>query len=284
MIAKQKMAITISAVSLVIGLWGGSRLLAQQAATPPSAGSLQAHDDPLSELSPDNRALFDALREAAKNGHDSEVLEDGKKLLPALKPDTALADFVTQITADSALEAGEPGYALSLTRPLAEAHPDDWRAATLLARLYAENGDRSLRDQQIARVIALHKRTSDANFAKLHVFPIEKVRLSSGYGVFLYPFEPLQPHNSYLVALIYTNESKQDYRIELESADVDQAFFKAKRPNERRFSIDSFRKNETNPNWPESQALHGFVDGTFDYDMMRDQMVKVANGEKITRK
>ncbi len=115
-------------------------------------------------------------------------------------------------------------------------------------------------------MIALHKKTSDPTFAKLHVFPIQKVKLPSGNAVFLYPFEPLGRHNTYLVALIYTSEGKEDYRIELESDDVDQAFFKAKKPGERRFSIDSFRKNAMNANWPESQALHGFVDGIFDYD------------------
>ena len=67
MTAKQKIAIVIGAVGFVSGLSGGSRLLAQQATTPPSAGNAQAHDNPLSELSPDNHALFDALREAAKN-------------------------------------------------------------------------------------------------------------------------------------------------------------------------------------------------------------------------
>jgi hypothetical protein len=61
---------------------------------------------------------------------------------------------------------------------------------------------------------------------------------------------------------------------------VDQAFFKPKHPGERRFSIDTFRQNETNPNLPESQALHGFVDGVFDYDTMRDLMLKTANDEE----
>jgi hypothetical protein len=33
---------------------------------------------------------------------------------------------------------------------------------------------------------------------------------------------------------------------------------------------------------PESQALHGFVDGVFDYHTIRDLMVKTANGESPT--
>ena len=284
MAEKHKIGITLGSVSVLMWLFAACFLSAQQAGAPSGSESAQAHDNPLAELSPENRALFDALQEAAEKGHDAETLEDGKKLLPALKPDTPLANFVTQITANAALDVGETTYALALVKPLAEAHSKNWRAATLLARLYAESGERTLRNQQIASVITLHKQTTDADFGKLHVFPIQKVALHSGYAVFLYPFEPLRPNNSYLVALIYTSEGKQDYRIELESADVDQAFFKAKKSGERRFSIDSFRKNETNANWPESQALHGFVDGRFDYDSMRDEMVKVANGEDSPRK
>lgn len=206
----------------------------------------------MAELSPENRGLFDAIREAAQQGHDADVLASGKKLLPALKPGTPLADFVTQITADAALETGDIAYALTLIKPFTYTHPADWRSAALLVRLLAESGDKALRDQQIANLLKMHKQTKDPDFAKLHIFPIQKVKLHSGYAVFLYPFEPLAPHNVYLIALIYTNEGEENCRIELESLDVDQAFFKGKKPGERRFSIDTFRKNETNANLPES--------------------------------
>ena len=254
---------------LLIAIFSTWVLPAQQASSP---------DD----LSAENRALFEALRGAAQKGDDAEVLAKGRELLPALKPETPFARFVTQITAQSAAETGETSYALTLVKPLAEASPEDWRAATLLARLYAESADKTQRDQQIARVIALHEKTSDPDFTKLHVFPIQRVKLHSGYAVFLFPFKPVGRENSYLVALVYTSEGKLDYRIELESADVDQAFFKPKHAGERRFSIDTFREQNTDGKASESQALHGFVDGVFDYDRMRDLMVKAANDEKLS--
>jgi len=257
---------------------------AQQPATPADSDSAQSQADPLAALSPENRALFDGLRTAAQQNDDPATLAAGKKLLPALTPGTPLCDFVTQMTGGSAVETGDTAYALSLLKPFTEAHPDAWRAASLLARAYAENGDKAQRDQQIARVIELHKKTSDPGFAKLHIFPIQKVKLHSGYAVFLYPFEPLKPHNAYLVALVYTSDGKQDYRMELESEDVDQAFFKPKHPGERRFSIDTYRQTGDNGKFGESQALHGFVDGTFDYDAMRDRMVKSAGGEQTPAK
>lgn len=238
--------------------------------------------NPLADLSPENRALFDAVRDAAQHGRDADALADGRKLLSALNPGSPLAGFITQLTAGAAIETGETSYALTLIKPFAEAHPKDWHAAALLARAYAETGEKALRDRQIAHVLELHQQTEDPDFAKLHVFPIQKVKLHSGYAVFLYPFEPLKPYNTYLVALIYTSDGRLDHRLELGSEDADQAFFKSRKPGERRFSIDSYQKNEKNENLPETQALYGFIDGVFDYDRMRDLMVKVANGEKLS--
>jgi hypothetical protein len=263
------------------GLIAALCLPAQQQPARNDAENVRANNDPLADLGPENRALFDAVRDAAQQGRDADVLADGRKLLSALKPDSPLASFVTQLIAGAAIETGETSYALTLIKPFAEAHAKDWRAAALLARAYAESGEKTLRDQQIAHLLDLHKQTSGPDFAKLHTFPIQKVKLHSGYAVFLYPFEPLKPYNTYLAALIYTSDDKADYRIELGSEDADQAFFKPKKPGERRFSIDSYRKNETNEKWPESQALYGFVDGVFDYDRMRDLMVKAANGEEL---
>jgi hypothetical protein len=276
MSAKWKIAL-VGALCLLAPLC----LPAQQQPAGDNAEHVRVNNDALADLSPENRAAFDALRDAAQQGRDADVLANGRKLLPALKPDSPLANFVTQLTAGAALETGETSYALTVLRPYAEAHPKDWHAAALLTRAYAESGEKALRDQQIAHLLELHKQTSDPDFAKLHIFPIQKVKLRSGYAVFLYPFEPLKPYNTYLVALIYTGEGKSDYRLELGSEDADQAFFKPKKPGERRFSIDSYRKNENNENGPESQALFGFVDGVFDYDRMRDLMVKTANGEKL---
>ena len=275
MIPMRNFVVILGAICLWAGLSSTGFLSAQQAAAPAGQDQAQTPSDPLAGLSPENVALFNALREAAQKGNDADVLANGRKLLPALQAGSDLADLVTQVTANAAAEVGETSYALSLAKPFFDAHHEDWRSAALLARLYAESGDKALRDQQIAIVLALHQSTKDAYFAKLHIFPIQKVKLHSGYAVFLYPFEPLAPFNSYLEALIFTSNDKQDYRIELESDPADQAFFKATKPGERRFSIDTFRESKNG----ETQALHGFIDGVFDYDVMRDHIIKVANGE-----
>jgi hypothetical protein len=204
--ARHKTVLLWGTLGFLICLNMAWELPAQLPTSPADTGNPKAHQDPLAELSPENRALFNTLREAAQQGRDADVVANGKKLLPALKPQTPLADFVTLLTANSALETGETSYALTLMKPLAGAHPNDWHAAAVLARLYAESGDKALRDKPIAQMLALHKQTPDAAFAKLHTFPIQKVTLHSGSAVFLYPFEPLGPHNSYLIALIYTKE------------------------------------------------------------------------------
>lgn len=256
-------------------------VFAQQAATPTAAPPAQTLSSQPEDLSPEMRALFEALQDAAQQGRDADALAEGRKLLPVLRPDSPLANFTTRITAQAAIETGDAHGALLLIKPLAETHPSDWRSAALLARAYAESGEKDLRDRQIAHLIDLHTQTTDPDFARLHTFPIEKVKLRSGYALFLYPFAPLKPYNTYLAALIFTSEGKLDYRLELGSEDADQAFFKPKKPGERRFSIDSYRKSQTSDDFPETQALLGFIDGVFDYDRMRDLMVKSANGDKL---
>ncbi|UWZ82143.1 hypothetical protein [Occallatibacter riparius] len=282
--AKQKFRAAQVSLCVVLTAFADCPLLGQQPSPSSDSAATSAQDDPLVGLSPENRALFDTLRKAAQQGDEASTLASGKKLLPALTPGTRLCNFVTGLTAGSAVETGDTDYALTLLKPLTEANPDDWRSASLLARAYAESGDKTSRDRQVAHVIELHKKSADPDFAKLHVFPIQKVALHSGYAVFLYPFEPLKPYNTYLLALVYSKEDKLDYRLELGSEDADQAFFKAKHPGERRFSIDSYRRDAGNENGPESQALHGFIDGVFNYDTMRDRMVQAANDVKPSGK
>src|SRR5215472_5393634 len=185
--AKQKLMVGGVSLVLVLSAAAVRPLRGQEPAASTGSANGQAADDPLADLSPENRALFDALRNASQQNDDAAALEAGKKLLPALKPGTRLGDFVAHVTAGSAVETGDTAYALSILKPLAEAHPDDWRAAALLARAYAESGDKTARDQQVASVIDLHKKTSDPDFAKLHIFPIQRVALKSGFAVFLYP-------------------------------------------------------------------------------------------------
>jgi len=274
--AKQNMFLVIA--SCLVGAW---ILSAQKPPARDDAESVQLNQDSFADLSPENREVFNALRDATQQGRDADVLKEGRILLSSLQPGTPLAKFVVLVTAGEAIETGDVGYARTLLEPYTEAHPRDWHAATLLARAYVESGEKALSNQQIAHVIELHKQTSDPDFANKHIFPIQKVQLRSGYAIFLYPFEPLKPYNTYLVALIYKSDGTQDYRLELGSEDEDQAFFKPKHPGERRFSIDSYRKNEKVENGPEDQALNGFVNGAFDHERMRDLMIKVANGEPL---
>ncbi len=158
--------------------------------------------------------IFDALRDAGQQGRDADVLKNGRILLSSLKLGTPLADFVVEVTAGGAIETGDLTYALALLKP----HTPTRIRATGMRRRYLRahllSGDQALRDQQTAHLLELHKQTSDSDFADKHIFPIQKVPLHSGYAIFLYPFEPLKPYNTYLVALIYSSDGKQVDRIE----------------------------------------------------------------------
>jgi hypothetical protein len=277
---KRKSSLLWGVFGLIFFLTATWFLTAQQTAPSTDKDHAQTPSNPLAELSPENRALFDALREAVKRDNLTDILANGRILLPALKPGNVRSDAILKLTTQAALETGDTNYALTLIKPLAELPPTDWVAAELLARLYAESENKELRDRQITHLLDLHSHTSDKQFAEQLTFTIQKIKLHSGYAILLYPFKPLKPYNAYLSAEIWTNENKMDYRIELESMGIDQLLFKAKKSGERRFSIDTFVESKKG----EKQTLIGFIDGVFDYDTMRDKMLEVANQDKSSQK
>lgn len=109
-----------------------------QATTSSEPEHSQRQSDPLADLNLENRTLFDAFRDAAQTGRNADVVADGKKLLASIPSKSRLTDFVTQITAESAVETGDTSYSLNLIKPLSDAHPEDWHAAALLTRVYAD--------------------------------------------------------------------------------------------------------------------------------------------------
>jgi len=277
---KRKSNLLLGMLGLIFFLTATWYLPAQQASTPADKDHAQPQSDPPAELSPENSSVLNALREAVKKYNMTDILADGRVLLPALKPGTVMFDGVIKLTAQAALETGDTNYALTLIKPLAELPPTDWVAAELLARLYAESENKELRDKQIAHLLDLHSHTTDKQFAEQLTFTIQRVKLHSGYAVLLYPFKPLKPYSTYLIAEIWNNEGKMDYRIELESMGTDQLLFKAKKPGERRFSIDTFVESKKG----EKQALMGFIDGVFEYDAMRDSLIAIANRKEAPHK
>jgi hypothetical protein len=281
---KRKSGLLWSVSCLILFLTATWYLPAQQAPTPAEKDHAQTPSDPLAEMTPENHALFYAFREAIKKENLGDALDNGRKLLPALRPGTELANIVTKLTAQAALETGDTSYALTLIKPMEEFPRTDWVAAEILARLYAESENKELRDRQIAHLLDLHSHTSDKQIAEQQTFTIQTVNLHSGYAIFLYPFKPPEPKSTYLIAEIWTGEGKYAYRIVVGSEPEDQLFFKAKHPGERRFSFDLFRKNEKHPNGRESRKLLGYVEGVFDYDYMRDCVVNIANGDTLPQR
>jgi hypothetical protein len=202
---------------LIFLLTSTCHLSAQQAPTPGDKDHAQTPSDPLAGLTPENRSRFNELREAIKREDLTATLANGRILLPALKPGTVLVDSIMKLTAQAALETGDTNYALTLIKPLAELPPTDWVAAELLTRLYAESGNKELRDNQIAHLLDLHSHTSDKQFADQPTFTIQKIQLHSGYVVFLYPFKQLKPSNNYLTAEIWSSKGEYSYRIVIDS-------------------------------------------------------------------
>jgi hypothetical protein len=257
-------------------------LPAQEAGAPAGGEKSQAHGDPLAELSPADRALFDQAGKAFQQEEDSEANESYRKLLPHLNGGSALQIYVAKIASESAPNIGDKAFALDTLRPIAEANANDWQAASLLARYYAESGEKQLRDRMIARVVELHKRAADAQIGKLQCILLERVDTATGKVLFFYSLEPWGRFNTCLMARIYSNSGEQTYRIAVESSDVDQAFIETKTPGARRFSYDGYGPPQKHENGTTSysQALLGFFDGTFDYDVQKAKILKLAEGHR----
>ena len=90
--AKQELGVTSVSLGLFLALAFVSPLIrGQQPAISADSPTAQMRGDPLAALSPESRALFDALRRAAQQNDDATTLETGKRLLPALTPGTLYA-------------------------------------------------------------------------------------------------------------------------------------------------------------------------------------------------
>lgn len=241
----------------------------------------QVSDDrpnPLSELSAEDHALFDQAGKAFQQEKFAEASEVFRSLLPRLTPGNSLQLYVSKMASESALNIGDNSFALETLKPIAETSPNDWQAASLLARCYAQSGEKQLRDQMIARVVDLHKRSVDAQIGKLQAIVLERVELAKGKVLFFYSLEPWGRFNTYLMARIYDSSGEQTFRIAVESSDVDQAYIEKKAPGVRRFSYDGYGQPQKHEDGTTSysQALLGFFDGKFDYDEEKTKILKLA--------
>jgi hypothetical protein len=251
---------------------------------PSSAPHHTTQSDPLAELGIEERALYDAGMDARKQGREADFYAAFKKLLPKVNQGTHLGSYIADYFAETALNLGQKDEACEVLTPLAAKDPANWRTQALMARCYAEKGDKAARDKQIAKLIAMHDSTTDEQFKGLKTFQLERVSLKNGqpgsYLSFQYAFAPYGNFKTYLNAIAYDAQQQYLYRVAVESSDMDQTFFKNPKEGERRFSLDRYSQREEGGKRVMMHALMGFYDEVYSYDVMRGRIIEMLDTKK----
>jgi hypothetical protein len=242
--------------------------------------------DPLSQLNPDQRQVYDAAARQFSGERYADAFGAFKTLLEQLPPGPTHL-VISKYTAEAALNIGDYSFARKTLMPIHEADPNDWQAAAMLARLYAETGDKQGRDAQIAHLVDLHKRAVSPQIAQMKQFLIERISIPSGFIRAWYSLEPWGSYKTYLFCRVYNTAGEQILRIALESADFDQPQFAKEHPDlaaagARRFSLDGYGQQEKMPDGTVrgTHMTYGFFDGQPAYDTIRQQIIEIANGAR----
>jgi hypothetical protein len=268
-------------------------------ATAVAAGSLTAHvgltaqeptmrcDPPAGSLSSLTRAQKKAFMEsqdAFVANRYADALGELRTLLSQLPPNTPALSATAERTAEAAIYAGDQTYAISLLKPIEARDGSDCPARTLLARAYAEQGKSAERDAEIAALNELHKQAPESPIGKLDAFLLEQHSLKGGGAVTIaYFLRPAAPHNTHILAQIFSASGNLMLHIELDSDDPDQVYFKEIHPDlaakgDRRYSLDAFLDKALPDNTSEDRhALIQFFDGAPSYDTVRERIMTIAD-------
>lgn len=251
-------------------------------------GILIAAQAPISAQTPAAQPALTAEQQqlfaTAKQDFGQQHFTDALTKMRALHEQVPSNTTISEATAETALTAGDPQYALSILKPF-EGSGDGY-ALTFLARAYAETHQNDLRDAEIKTLLALHQTSTDARFKQLQQFLLEQVFTPPGYVDIYYSLTPWSRYNIYAMARVFNAAGKQQFRITLESSDMDQAPWARQHPDlaakgMRVFSLDGYSEPQPGPNGTSTQthATYGFLDGQPSYEDLRKRMLTIAAGK-----
>ena len=233
-------------------------------------------------MTAEQQAQFNAANASFGAGDYTDALSKLKPLHAARPADAIIAKF----TAEAALNTGDPGYAITALEPLERATPGDWQARSILAHAYAQAHRGAERDAELAKLVAMHKDTTDAKFRDQTQIIMESVSLAKGGKLEIYySLVPWSRYNIYEMARVYGADGKPTQRITLESGDFDQPMWAEKHKKEaaagmRLFSLDGYvEQYAPNGQHTQNHYTYGFLDGQPSYDTARDRFVAIAEGK-----
>lgn len=256
------------------------------ASLPCSAQSSDAatHTESASELiarlTPEQKQQYDEAVQNFNGQNYADALVHYKVLLKDLPNDPILLKF----SSEAALNTGDTAYALNNLKPVAQANPDDWQAAGLLTRAYAESGDKTNRDAGMTHMVELHKRGITP--AHLQQYLLEHVFVDGKTVLIFTSLEPWGHYKIYNYAQIYDQDAHLAQRLTLESNDSDQPLFARQHPTEaaagtRLFSIDGYSDSTAGSDGQhaETHATYKFFTGQPSYDTVREAFLSIASSK-----
>lgn len=235
---------------------------------------------------PEQQPLFEQAGQLFRQEHYAEALPLFQHLLQQLAPGSPQAILTTKYLAESAINSDKDDLALSLLKPLAAADDNDGQVAGLLARIYAETGQKQLRDAEIAHLVDLHRRSVNPIMAHMQTILLERVVTEKGSLRIWYSLEPWGRFKTHLWVRIYDKNGQEIRRIALESGDTDQPLFAQQHPElaakgVRVFTLDGYSVPVKNADGTTSgsHSTYDFFLGKPDYDELRERIVAIANGK-----
>ena len=276
MYLKSSALVALRAVALLLLPAGG---LAQSNSAPP-ANSRESTQDMVAKLNPQQKQQFDDSIKAYREQRYGDAFAIQKQLLKELAGDPILSKFASE----AALHTGDTAFALSTLRPIAQADPDDWQAASMLTRACAESGDKACRDQGIAHMLDLHQR--GVTPPRMQDYPVESVKIGESTLLITTSLVPWGFYKVYAYGKVTDSAGKLFLSISLESNDTDQPVFAKQHPDEaakgiRQFSLDAYRETGLNANGQRTQThfTYKFFDGQPPYETIRDEFIKIVSGQ-----
>jgi hypothetical protein len=241
---------------------------------------IETRDELLSKLNEGQKKQFDDATKAFDERKYGDALNLFKDLLWTVPNDPVLSKFASE----AALNSGDNEFSLKAIKPVAAANPDDWQAAALLTRAFAQSGDAKGRDAGIAQMMELKQKGSVPQRVRDYV--VEQVKLEDKTLSIRTSLTPWGQFHVYAIGELTDADGARVLRVALESDDVDQVSFAKEHPDEaakgqRRFSLDGYQESAPNDQGQRTttHSTYKFLDGQPTYAEIREEFIKIAQGQ-----
>ena len=266
-------------IGIAVALFAPLLCAAQTGSLPP-ASHIETTAELYARLTTAQQQRFHEAGRDVGTKQYADALAALKSLLIELPGDPTLSKFA----AEAALHVGDDRFARDSLQPVARANPDDWQAASMLTRAYAELGDKGNRDAGISHMLDLHKRGLTPPNKQDYI--IEVVQVPGGNVTIYASLEPFGPYKIHNVGEMYGQNGQKLLMTTIESSDGEQPLFAREHPKEaaaglRMFSMDGYKDTGVNSSGQKTQTHYTFkfFVGQPDYDTVRQAFLDVAAGK-----